>query len=135
MKGRLCFQHKNYMAKSLEGQIQTEVMDWVRKHEETHEELKVIFHTPNSFFGTGFGIIQWLKKLGMRKGVYDLIIPLSKQGYSAMWIEIKKEKGKLTTEQKMFQALINKYSDCPTKFEVFYDANICIEAIKDYLSL
>jgi predicted double-glycine peptidase len=123
------------MAKSLEGQIQTQVMDWVRNNEENHEQLKVIFHTPNSFFGTGFGVIQWLKKLGMRKGVYDIIVPISKQGYSALWIEIKKEKGKLTTEQKMFQELINKYSDTSTKFEIFTDANQCIKCIQDYLSI
>jgi hypothetical protein len=123
------------MAKSLEGQIQIEVMDWVRNNEETYEQLKVIFHTPNSFFGTGYAIIMWLKKLGMRKGVYDIIVPISKKGYSSLWIEIKKGKGKLTPEQKMFSELITQYSDNPTKFEVFYDADSCINSIKDYLSI
>jgi len=123
------------MAKSLEGQIQIQVMDWVRNNEEAYEQLKVIYHTPNSFFGTGFGVIQWLKKLGMRKGVHDIIIPIAKNGYSSYWIEIKKEKSKLTIEQKMFQELINKYSDTPTKFEVFTDADSCIDSIKDYLSI
>ena len=124
------------MAKSLEGHIQVEVMDWIRSNEEKHEQLKVIFHTPNSFFGTGFGVVMWLKKLGMRKGVYDIIVPISKDGYSCLWIEIKKnQKSKLTTEQKMFQEIINKYSDTPTKFEVFYDAESCINCIQNYLTL
>jgi len=123
------------MAKSLEGQIQIEVMDWVRSNEETYEQLKVIFHTPNSFFGTGYAIIMWLKKLGMRKGVYDIIVPISKNGYSSLWIEIKKGKGKLTLEQKMFSDLINKHSNNPTKFEVFYDAQSCIDCIRDYLGV
>ena len=123
------------MAKSLEGQIQIAIMDWVRANEEQHPVLKVVYHTPNSFFGTGFGVVIWLKKLGMRKGVYDIIVPISKQGYSSLWIEIKKGKGKLTPEQKMFSELINLYSDNPTKFEVFYDADSCINSIKDYLSL
>jgi hypothetical protein len=123
------------MAKSLEGQIQIAIMDWVRANEEEHPVLKVVYHTPNSFFGTGYGVIMWLKKLGMRKGVYDIIVPISKQGYSSLWIEIKKGKGKLTPEQKMFSELINLYSDNPTKFEVFYDADSCINSIKDYLSL
>jgi hypothetical protein len=123
------------MAKSLEGQIQIAIMDWVRANEEEHPVLKVVYHTPNSFFGTGFGVVIWLKKLGMRKGVYDIIVPISKQGYSSLWIEIKKGKGKLTPEQKMFSELINLYSDNPTKFEVFYDADSCINSIKDYLSL
>ena len=123
------------MAKSLESHIQIAVMDWVRDNEDVHEQLKVIYHTPNSFFGTGYGVIVWLKQLGMRKGVYDIIVPIAKNGYSSLWIEIKKEKSKLTIEQKMFQELINKYSDTPTKFEVFTDADSCINSIKDYLSI
>ena len=123
------------MAKSLEGQIQVGVMEWIRANEEEHPVLKVAFHTPNSFFGTNFAVVMWLKKLGMRKGVYDIIIPISKNGYSSLWIEIKKGKGKLTPEQKMFSELINKYSDIPTKFEIYYDSQSCIESIKDYLSL
>lgn len=123
------------MAKSLESGIHIKVMDWVRENENVYEQLKVIFHTPNSFFGTNFGVVAWLKKLGMRKGVYDLIIPISKGGYSSLWIEIKKEKSKLTIEQKFFQETINKYSDCPTKFLVFYEAEGCINAIKEYLEI
>jgi hypothetical protein len=123
------------MAKSLEGQIQIAIMDWVRANEEEHPVLKVVYHTPNSFFGTGFGVVIWLKKLGMRKGVYDIIVPISKQGYSSLWIEIKKGKGKLTPEQKMFSELINQYSDHPTKFEVFTDSESCIQCIKDYLGV
>jgi hypothetical protein len=123
------------MAKNLEGQIQVEIFNWIRSNEEEHPVLKVAFHTPNSFFGTGFAIIMWLKKLGMRKGIYDIIIPISKNGYSSLWIEIKNGKGKLTVEQNMFKDLILKYSDHPTKFEVFYDAESCIQCIKDYLGV
>lgn len=123
------------MAKSLEGQIQVAVFDWIKENEENFPVLKVIFHTPNSFFGTSFGVIMWLKKLGMRKGVYDIIVPISKNGYSSLWIEIKNGKGKLSPEQKMFSELINTYSDNPTKFEVFYDSDSCIRCIKDYLQI
>ena len=123
------------MAKSLEGQIQVAVFDWIKENEENFPVLKVIFHTPNSFFGTSFGVIMWLKKLGMRKGVYDIIVPIAKNGYSSLWIEIKNVKGKLTPEQKMFSELINTYSDNPTKFEVFFDADSCIKSIKEYLQI
>jgi hypothetical protein len=123
------------MSKSLEGQIQIEVFNWIRANEEEHPVLKVVYHTPNSFFGTSFGVVMWLKKLGMRKGVYDIIVPISKQGYSSLWIEIKKGKGKLTPEQNMFSEIINQYSDNPTMFKVFYDADSCIQSIKSYLSI
>lgn len=123
------------MTKQKESLHQIEIFLWIKEHEEEYPVLKTIFHTPNSFFGTNFGVIQWLKKLGMRKGVYDIIIPIAKQGYAAYWIEIKKEKSKLTTEQKQFQELINKYSDTPTKFEIFYDSESCLKSIKEYLQI
>jgi hypothetical protein len=89
----------------------------------------------HSFFGTGYGVIIWLKKLGMSKGVYDIIVPIAKKGYSSFWIEMKKEKGKLSSEQKMFSELINLYSDFPTKFEICYSSDNCIKLIKEYLDI
>jgi hypothetical protein len=121
--------------KSKESSEQIKIFEWIKQNEEAYPVLKTIFHTPNSFFGTNFGIVMWLKKLGMRKGVYDIIVPIAKNGYSSLWIEMKKEKGKLTSEQKMFSELINTYSDSPTKFEVFYDADSCILSIKEYLQI
>ena len=121
--------------KSKESSEHIRVFDWIRENEEEYPVLKTIFHCPSSFFGTNFGIIVWLKKLGFRRGIYDLIIPIAKCGYSSLWIEMKKEKGKLTSEQKMFSELINTYSDIPTKFEVFYDADSCILSIKEYLQI
>lgn len=123
------------MPKSLEGQIQIQVFNWIRANEEHYPVLKVIFHTPNSFFGTSFGVIMWLKQLGLRKGVYDIIVPVAKHGYSSLWIEIKKGKGKLTEEQKMFKEIISEHSDIPTKFETFYDAESCINSIKEFLDI
>ncbi len=123
------------MAKSLEGQIQIQIFNWIRANEEEHPVLKVVYHTPNSFFGTSFGVIMWLKQLGLRKGVYDIIVPVAKHGYNSLWIEIKKGKGKLTPEQIMFKHIITQYTDIPTKFEVFYDADSCIKSIQEYLSL
>ena len=123
------------MTKSKESSEQIKIFLWIKENEEVYPVLKTIFHTPNSFFGTGFAIIMWLKKLGMRKGVYDIIVPIAKKGYSSLWIEMKKEKGKLSSEQKMFSELINLYSDFPTKFEICYNSDNCIKLIKEYLDI
>lgn len=123
------------MSKSKESEEHIKVFDWIRENEEKFPVLKTIFHTPNSFFGTNFGVINWLKKLGMRKGIYDIIIPISTSEFSSYWIEFKAEKKKLTNEQKELQILINQYSNLPTKFEVFYDSETCINSIKDYLTI
>jgi hypothetical protein len=118
-----------------ESTIQINVFLWIKNNENDHDVLKTIYHTPNSFFGTNFGVIQHLKKMGMRKGIYDLIIPISTEKYSSLWIEIKAKKGKLSDEQKTIAELINKHSTLPTKFITAYDEETAINAIKDYLQL
>ena len=123
------------MAKSKESIEHIKVVDWIKANEEQHPELLTIYHVPNSFFGTNFGVVQWLKKLGMRKGIYDLIVPIAKHNYCSYWIEFKTPGKKLTAEQKQIPIIINTYSDLPVKYEVFYDAESCIASIKEYLSL
>jgi hypothetical protein len=121
--------------KSKESIEHIKVFDWIKLNEEEYPVLKTIFHCPSSFFGTNFGIIMWLKKLGFRRGIYDLIVPVAKLGYNAYWIEFKAEKKKLSKDQQSIKDLINLYSDSPTKFEVFYDADSCIFSIKEYLQI
>jgi hypothetical protein len=118
-----------------ESTIQINVFLWIKNNENSYDVLKTIYHTPNSFFGTNFGVIQHLRKMGMRKGIYDLIIPISTEKYSSLWIEIKAKKGKLSDEQKTIAELINKHSTLPTKFITAYDEETAIKAIKDYLQL
>ena len=123
------------MAKTQESIEHIKVFDWIKLNEEEFPVLKTIFHCPSSFFGTNFSVIMWLKKLGFRRGIYDLIIPIAKHKYSGYWIEFKAEKKKLSKDQVAIKDLITQYSDNPTKFEVFYDADSCIKSIKDYLSI
>ena len=123
------------MAKSKESIEHIKVVDWIKANEEQHPELSTIYHVPNSFFGTNFGVVQWLKKLGMRKGIYDLIVPISKKNYCSYWIEFKAPGKKLTAEQKQIPIIINTYSDLPVKYEVYYDAESCIESLKIYLDI
>ena len=72
-----------------ETDIQIGIVNWIRENEEQYPELKTIYHIPNSFFGTSYGVINWLKKLGLKKGVWDLCIPLDNEVYSCAYLEIK----------------------------------------------
>ena len=120
---------------SPESTIQIDIFNWIREQETKHPVLRTIFHTPNSFFGTNFGVITHLKKMGMRKGVYDIIVPVSKENYAGLWIEVKKPKGKLSLEQLQYIDLINNHSDFPTLFKTTFDAREGIQIIKDYLKI
>lgn len=123
------------MKSTKEADIQIEIMDWIRQNQEQYPVLRTIYHTPNSFFGTNFGIINWLKKLGMLKGVWDICIPIDNGVYPFAYLEIKSKTGKLSKEQIEFRDLIYKNS---SRFPIFCeikDADVGIDFIKKYLGL
>jgi len=118
-----------------EAEIHIEIMDWVRANEEDFEALKCIYHPPNSFFGVGFGIIKWLQKLGMRSGVWDIIVPLDNGVYSALYIEVKSEKGKLSKQQQEWKEVIMKNTSKWPLFVEVKDADVAIDLISKYLGM
>ena len=118
-----------------EATTQIQIFNWIREHQEEFPILQTIFHTPNSFFGTNFGMIKHLKNMGMKKGIYDIIVPISKNQYASLWIEIKAEKGKLSKEQKDIATLINQHSDLPILFKTSSSTEESINIIKTYLHL
>ncbi len=63
---------------------------------------KVIIHIPNEGKRSPrYG--KLLKDMGMRKGVFDLLITMGRHDYIGAWIELKSKHGKLTEEQMVFQ--------------------------------
>lgn len=118
-----------------EQEIHIEIMDWVRANEEDYEVLKCIYHPPNSFFGCGFGIVAWLKKLGMKSGVWDLVVPIDNGVYSALYIEVKSEKGKLSKQQQEWKNIIMVNTAKWPLFVEVKDSKVGIELIEKYLGM
>ena len=118
-----------------ETDIQIGIVDWIKKNEDDIEVLKCIYHTPNSFFGSGFGVIKWLQKLGLKSGVYDLCIPIDNGVYPFCYIEIKSEKGKLSKEQKMFKDIVMRNSSRMPLFVEIRNIDEGIVFIQRYLGL
>lgn len=92
------------MARLLKGGVLSEdsvheaVMDWVWLHPDIRA---FVIHIPNegqrpSKYGAK------LKKMGMRRGVSDLLVTMARHGYHGAWIEIKSEKGIVSLDQKRF---------------------------------
>lgn len=48
-----------------------------------------------------------LAKEGVRRGVPDLMLPVARGGYHGLFIELKKEKGRVTAEQKQWIKTLN----------------------------
>ncbi len=117
--------------------IQKKYFSWIVENQEKYPQLKTIFHIPNGIHTANFGMIVHFKQLGLRKGVWDIFIPLYISGHSGLWIEFKRAdgKGKLTSEQVEFKKLILEHTENRPLFVV---VNSCEEAIKetvDYLGL
>ncbi len=71
-----------------------------------------------------------LKKMGVLKGVWDIFVAIPSKGYGGLWIEFKSEKGKLSSDQILFQERMKNNYSCKI-------ARNWIEArkeLQDYLS-
>lgn len=113
-----------------ESQIQQSCIRWFQL---THPQLwkdGVLFHVANERKCT-----QWqgkkLKLEGVVKGVADLCLALSRHGYNALYIEMKKPGNYQSPEQKQWQAGVerhgNKYIVCKSQDEF-------VKAITEYIT-
>lgn len=115
-----------------EAQEQIAVMDWCRWQENHYPELKMIFHIVNEGKrSTRVGLE--LQKMGMKKGIPDICLPIPNKRYHGLWIELKADKTKnATKEQKEW---IEKLNDRKYKAVVAYGAEEAIDIIKKYLNI
>lgn len=86
--------------------IQINYLNWVEHHypdifKDTYHFANERFFIPNEN-GSHFQAGRKLKRMGVKKGVYDIFHAVPCDGYNGLWIEIKSEKGKLSTEQISF---------------------------------
>ncbi len=85
--------------KRSEATEQETVIQWCGWHEGKHPELKLIYHVPN---GGSRNTIEAanLKRQGVKAGVPDLCLPVPKNGFHGLYIEMKYGKNKTTEKQK-----------------------------------
>ncbi len=86
---------------------QIKLFNWAESVKDFVPELKMMYHVPNEGKRQqGTGAI--LKVAGLRKGVPDIVLPVARQGYHGLYIELKFGKNKPTREQELYlQALRN----------------------------
>ncbi len=121
------------MSKTPESDEQKAFIKWVRHHEENVPALRTVFHPANSYFRVSFGIIRWLQLLGVKRGVWDICMPVDNGIYSALWIEFKSPKGKLTKEQIEFRDNIYASSLKTPLMVVCTTAEEAIATVKAFL--
>lgn len=116
---------KAYPWKTYERDEQKAIFDYAR----IRKELKWLFAIPN---GGKRNILEAmnLKAQGLKPGVPDMFLPLARNGYHGLFIELKVGKNKTTPQQDEFirDVRFNHY-----KCEVCYGAKEAIKVLEEYI--
>lgn len=108
---------------------QERLISWTQYQYNEYPELKLIFHIPNGGSRNTLEAAN-LKRQGVKAGVPDLCLPVARQNYHGLYIEMKWGKNKTTENQKWWlQALQGQ----GYKTAVCYGADEAIKVIRDYL--
>ena len=82
-----------------EYQHQLTLIKWTQQPgiRQKYPELRLLFHIANERKDKKETII--LKRAGVKSGVPDLFLPVARQGYHGLWIEMKSDKGRTSDSQ------------------------------------
>ena len=109
---------------------QEHVFLWASMEERAYPELAMLYAIPNG----GKRAIKTavaLKKQGVKRGVPDMCLPVSRGGYHGLYIELKRQKGgRVSDEQRERIAALNTQG---YKAIICHGAEEAIEQIRGYL--
>lgn len=91
----------------LESLEQTWLFQWVATQEGRYPELKLMHHIPNGG-KRDKKTAKNLKIEGVKSGVPDICLPVSRHGYHGLYIELKRIGGKPSLEQKKWIKELDK---------------------------
>lgn len=106
-----------------ESEHQQALIQWVKCHEVKFPQLRCLFSVPNGGYRSArtAGV---MKSEGVRRGVWDLFLPVPMGHHSGLFIEMKAGKGRLSPEQKLFRESVGEsyaWSVCYTWHEAVCD--------------
>jgi len=81
-----------------EAQQQSAIFKWSRLVREKYPELKLLHAIPNGGRRDSIEAMH-LKQQGVKPGVPDMHLPVARKGFLSLYIELKTEKGKPSSEQ------------------------------------
>lgn len=118
------------MKKMSEAQEQATVIEWALYNQNRYPELKLLHHIPNGGrrdARTG----AMMKRQGVKAGVPDLHLPVSRGGYHSLYIEMKTAKGRARENQNEWIQALNEQGNLAV---VCHGAEEAIAVIKTYLN-
>ena len=112
-----------------EAQEQRFLFQWAGLAEQQYPELKLLHHIPNGGKRDARTAAN-LKKEGVKAGVPDICLPVAKDAYCGLYIELKVGKNKPSIKQKEW---IEALKEQGYKVEVCYGWIKAREVIETYL--
>ena len=112
-----------------EAQEQIAVMRWAELQSNKYPKLKLLFHIPN---GSNKSEAQagLFKAMGLKSGVPDLFLPVARQCYHGLFIEMKTKKGVLSTSQEWWLFELQKQG---YRVDIARSCEEAIETLRGYL--
>ena len=119
-----------YVQRGNEGQHQEALFDWANHLIYKYPELKYLYHIPNGGKRDARTAII-LKREGVKAGIPDICLPVSRKGYHGLYIELKVGKNKPTEKQKKWIEILNQQGYFATWCTGWTDAAKIIQAYLD----
>ncbi len=111
---------------------QERLFDWIRDNEGKYPKLQMAYSTLNGV-RLSPGLSMKMKRQGNRKGVPDVVLPVRSNGYSGLYLELKRVKGgRVSKEQREY---ITRLKEENYWAEVVKGHREAIERIKRYLAV
>lgn len=102
---------------------------WTAFMESKMPELKLLFHIPNGG-KRGKAEAARFKAAGVKAGIPDLFLPVPRGKYAGLFIELKKQGGRLSINQKIWINNLERQGYCA---RVCYGWEQAAETIQKYL--
>jgi hypothetical protein len=105
---------------------------WIDLHVNRFPELRLAFHVPNGGHRNPH-VGAHMKRMGVRAGVPDILLPVARAGYTGLAIELKRSiGGRVSPEQ---QKWLSRLEEQGWQTYVCYGADEAIRVISTYMQM
>lgn len=107
------------------------VIGWCNLQSCKYKELELIYHVPNGGKRNRLEAVS-LKRQGVKAGVPDLCLPVARNNFNGLYIEMKVGNNTCTENQKKW---LRRLKEEGYKTIVCYGADEAIGVLKEYLGI
>ena len=112
-----------------EDEEQQKIIQWAELMSNAYPDLQMLYHVPNGGSRNRVEAAK-LKRMGVRAGVPDLVLPVPRKGYAGLYIELKVGENRPSKNQKNW---LEKLALQGYKAVVCYGGNEETEILEQYI--